>query len=403
MTRPLDGIRVVELALEIQGPYAALTLSEMGADVIKVENRVGGDTSRSVPLAKMVADAPAELADFRHYFYIFNRGKRSVGLDLKSAGGRDALMRLLDTADVLVSNFRLGVLDRLGFGYDALKERFPRLIYAVASGWGTQGPRTHYPSRDMLAQAASGLMAKTGHDPDPPLPAGTNIADYGGAHMLVTAVLAALVQRGRTGRGQRVDVSLYGTMLAHENWELFQASLTGREPHRAGHAHPHMTGAWGGFRTADGWLVLSSIPDAVWPRFCEIIARPDLAADPQWTGKTRNVDGEAFRTIIAGAFTGRTTADWMAELGPAGVLATPAASYQDVLADPQAHASGYIREVAHPGLGTLRLVGSPIAFSDAALREAATAPALGADTDAVLGELGYTDTDIAGLRDAGVI
>lgn len=403
MTGPLHGIRVVELAVEIQGPYAGLTLSEMGADVIKVENRVGGDTSRSVPLSKMVADPPADRADFQHYFYVFNRGKRSVALDLKSAAGREVLLRLLDGADVLLSNFRIGVLDRLGFGWEALHARFPRLIYGVASGWGLRGPRTHHPSRDMLAQAASGLMAKTGHDPDPPLPAGTNIADYAGAHMLVTAVLAALVQRGRTGEGQRVDVSLYGTMLAHHGWELFQAALTGREPHRAGHAHPHMEGAWGGFRTADGWLVLSSVGDPVWPRFCEIIGRPDLAADPQWTGRTRNVHGAAFRALIEDAFTGRTTAAWMDELGPAGVLATPAASYLDVLDDAQAIESGYVRTLDHAALGPLKLVGSPIEFSAAAPREAADAPALGADTDAVLAGLGYAPDAIARLRADGII
>lgn len=403
MTRPLEGIRVVELALEIQGPFAGLTLSELGADVVKVENPGPGDTSRTVPLAKMVADPPADRADFRHYFYTFNRGKRSVALDLKSEGGKEVLMRLLADADVLISNFRIGVLDRLGFGYETLAERFPRLVYAVASGWGLRGPRTHYPSRDMLAQAASGLMAKTGLDPAPPLPAGSNIADYSGAHMLVTAVLAALVQRARTGRGQRVDVSLYGTMLAHQPWEIFQTALTGREPHRAGYAHPHMTGAWGGFRTADGWLVLSSITDAVWPAFCAIIGRADLAADPQWTGKTRNVDGEAFRAIIEQAFTGRTTAEWMAEFGPAGVLATPAATWLEVIEDAQAIESGYIRTIDHPELGPIKAVGSPIEFSAAALRNAVTAPVLGTDTDAVLGELGYGAADIAALRASGAI
>ena len=403
MTGPLEGFRVVELAVEIQGPYAGLTLSELGADVIKVENLGPGDTSRTVPLAKMVADPPADRADFRHYFYLFNRGKRSVALDLKSEGGKEVLLRMLAGADVLLSNFRIGVLDRLGFGYEELSKRFPRLVYAVASGWGLRGPRTHYPSRDMLAQAASGLMSKTGHDPDPPLPAGTNVADYSGAHMLVTAILAALLQRERTGQGQRVDVSLYGTMLSLQSWEIFQTALTGREPHRAGHAHPHMTGAWGGFRTADGWLVLSSITDAVWHRFCEIIDRPDLAADPHWTGKTRNVDGEAFRAIIEQAFVGKTTGEWMAELGPAGVLATPAASYLDVLDDEQARASGYIRTIDHPDLGPLKAVGHPIEFSGGPLRNAVSAPALGIDTEEVLAELRYEEEDIATLRKAGAI
>lgn len=400
---PLHGVRVIELASEIQGPYAGLTLSELGADVIKIEARGVGDTSRSVKLSKMVEGVEPGLGDFQHYFFLMNRGKRSLTLDLKKEEGKAVLERLLAETDVLLSNFRIGVLDRLGFGFDALSARFPRLVYAVASGWGPRGPRTHYPSRDILAQAASGLMSKTGSDPQPPMPTGAIIGDYSGGHMLVTAVLAALFQRERSGRGQRVDVSLYGTLLAHQNWELFQAGLTGREPHRAGNAHPHMAGAWGGFRTADGWLVFSGVGDPVWPRFCEIIGRPDLAADPQWTGVTRNVRGDAFREIIKDAFIGRTTAAWMAEFGPADILATPAANYLDVLDDQQALDSGYICEIEHPQIGPMKLVGSPVEFSASSPRNAASAPALGADSEAILGELGYDPAEIERLRAAGVI
>lgn len=400
--RPLTGIRIIELATEVQGPLAGLSLSELGADVIKVEARNTGDTSRGVTIGKMVPTA-RELAAFSHYFFILNRGKRSLTLDLKSQDGRTVLTQLLGTADVLLSNFRIGVLDRLGFGYEALSQQFPRLVYAVASGWGPRGPRTQYPGRDMLAQAASGLMAKTGDDPAPPLPTGAVIGDYSGGYMLVTAVLAALLQRERTGRGQRVDVSLYGALLAHQIWEIFQTSLTQQESPRAGNGHPHMSGAWGGFRTADGWLVLSGVAEPVWKRFCEIIDRPDLAADPQWTGVTRNVRGNAFREVIKDAFVSRTTAQWMAELGPAGILAAPAAAHLDVLDDAQARDSGYITSIDHAQLGRVKLVGSPMEFSGSTPRNAADAPTLGADNDGILRELGYGDDDIDALRHRGVI
>lgn len=400
---PLHGVRVIEMALEVQGPYAGLTLSELGAEVIKIEARGSGDTTRSVKLSKMDEDVSPELADFQYYFFMLNRGKRSLTLDLKKEEGKAVLMRLLAESDVFLSNFRLSALERLGFGYETLAQHFPRLVYAVASGWGPRGPRTHLPSRDILAQAASGLMAKTGEDPQPPMPTGAIIGDYSGGHMLVTAVLAALFQRERSGRGQRVDVSLYGTLLAHQNWELFQAGLTGHEPHRAGHAHPHMAGAWGGFRTADGWLVFSGVGDPVWPLFCEIIGRPDLAADPHWTGVTRNVRGDAFREIIKDAFIGRTSAEWMAEFGPADILATPATSYLDVLDDQQALDSGYIYEIEHSQLGPMKLVGSPVEFSASSPRKAASAPVLGADSDAILSEFGYDRAEIERLRAAGVI
>ena len=399
---PLHGLTVVELATEIQGPYAGLTLSELGAEVIKVEMRGAGDTSRGVTVSKLTDLAP-EHANFSHYFYSMNRGKRSITLDMKSPQGQEVLWRLLERADILTSNFRIGVLERLGFGYDVVVQRCPRLIYAVASGWGPRGPRTQLPSRDMLAQAASGMMAKNGADPEPPVPTSSVIADYSGGHMLVTAVLAALYQRERTGKGQRVDVSLYGTMISLQIWELLLTSMTGTEPHRAGHGHPYMTGAWGSFRTADGWIVLSAVGDPVWQRFCEIIERPDLAADPQWTGKTRNIHGDAFRLLIADAFLHKTTAQWMAELAPADILATPAASYLDVLDDEQAIASGYIQSIDHPDLGPLKMVGSPIEFSGAALKNAATAPKLSADTDTILAELGYSAEQIEALRSSKAV
>ena len=224
----LDGIRVVELGQEIQGPYATLLLGDMGADVIKVENRGLGDLARRTTVGR-IAGPDAPHAEFQQYFLVLNRGKRSITLDLKKAEGRAVLMRLLENADVLLTNFRPGVLERLGFGYEELHSKLPRLIYAVASSWGPKGPWARRPSRDLLAQAASGMMGKTGTEGTPPLPAGSIVGDYAGAYMAATGILAALYARERTGKGQRVDTSMYGTLIAMQPWEIAQTSLTGVE------------------------------------------------------------------------------------------------------------------------------------------------------------------------------
>jgi crotonobetainyl-CoA:carnitine CoA-transferase CaiB-like acyl-CoA transferase len=399
---PLAGLRVVELALEIQGPYAGQTLAGLGAEVIKIETPGRGDTSRAVPLARILGSG-ADRGEFSHYFYVFNRGKRSLTLDLKSESGKEVLHRLLVRSDVLISNFRPGVLERLGLGYELIAARHPRLIYAMGSGWGPRGPRTLFPSRDMLAQAASGLMAKTGDDPQPPTPAPTVIGDCSGAHMLVTAVLAALYARERTGRGQRLDVSLYGTVLSLQPWEIFHTHLVGREPARAGYAHALMKGAWGAFRAADGWLVLSSLGDDHWPQFCRIIGREDLLADPRWTMYTRNIVGDELHEILIDAFLGRTCDEWMAEFGPAGILITEAVGWLDVLEDEQARESGYIAAVEHPDYGPMKLVGSPMEFSGTRAHTPSKAPALGEDNAAILEEAGFSPAEIESLRAEHVI
>ncbi|MCE2488031.1 MAG: CoA transferase, partial [Desulfurellaceae bacterium] len=198
MPGPLDGVKVIEIAQEIQGPYAGLFLADMGADVIKIEMRETGDLSRFM-LVQLIAGPDARHADFSHYFLAMNRGKRSLTLDLKKPQAQPILDRLLDSADVLLTNYRPGVLDRLGFGYEALSKRNPGLIFAQGSSWGPEGPWVRRPSRDTLAQAAGGVMAKNGRPDDRPLPCGTLVADHSGAFMLMAGILAALYAREKTG------------------------------------------------------------------------------------------------------------------------------------------------------------------------------------------------------------
>lgn len=393
MAGALENIRVIELGQEIQGPYAGLFLADFGADVIKIETRETGDLAREMTVGRLAGEEVPH-ADFGQYFFLLNRGKRSMTLDLKSEQGKEILYKLLEQADVLLTNFRPGVLDRLGFGYDDLKTRYPRLIHATASSWGPIGPWAKLPSRDMLAQAATGIMAKTGMEGQPPQPAGIVMGDYSGAIMAAMGILAALAARANSGRGQKVDTSMYGSLMAFQPWEIIQTSLTGRENRRAGRGHQFLNGAWGAFRTKDNWIAIAGIEDSRWPGFCEIIGRPELVDDPQFDKDSRNFAGERIHNLLDSVLPQKTTDEWLEEFRGADIFVAAVADYQDVLNSEQALANGYIRWVDHPEAGKFKMVGSPIALSETPMREALPAPKLGEHNQEILRELGYSDEAI---------
>jgi crotonobetainyl-CoA:carnitine CoA-transferase CaiB-like acyl-CoA transferase len=400
MPGPLDGIRVVEIAQEIQGPYASMHLADMGAEVWKVETPKIGDLSRHMKI-QLIAGPGAEHADFSHYFLAMNRGKKSITLDLKNADAKQVLWRLLERADVLVTNYRPGVLERLGFPWEELQRRNPRLVFAQGSSWGPRGPWVRRPSRDTLAQALGGLMAKTGPEPGLPHPAGALVADHSGALALLSGILAALYARERTGRGQRVDVSIYGTVLALQPMELNFTSLSGLETPRAGRGHQFLHGVWGAFATKDGHICLAGVDDKRWPAFCEVLGIVHLRDDPAHDAVTRNYHGTTISDVLDGVFPTRTTADWMERLTAIDVLAAPVASYRDVLASEQASANGYVAEVDHPELGRIRVVGSPIGLSDTPVGPTGPPPELGQHTEEILLEAGYAWEEVESLRTRG--
>jgi CoA:oxalate CoA-transferase len=402
MSKPLEGIKVIEIAQEIQGPFAGLFLADLGAEIIKVENREVGDLSRWL-LAGLIGGADVKNAGVSHYFTAMNRGKRSITLDLKRKEAVEVVRRMAKVYDVLLTNYRPGVLDRLGLGYEELRKLNPKIVFAQASSWGPRGPWVARPSRDTLAQAASGLMSKTGMPEDPPLAAGAAIADQTGALTLAGGVLAALFARERTGQGQRVDASIYGTMIAAQGFELNYSSMTGTEPPRAGRGHPFLHGVWGAFRTKDGHLCIAGVDDKRWSDFCRIMGIQEIETDPEFENTARNFRGDKIEEILDRIFPRKTTSEWLKLLTDADILVTEVASHQQVLASEQARLNGYLLDLEHPVAGKITVTGCPVSLNGEIATEARPAPEHGEHTEQILLELGYSWEEIGALRESSAI
>ena len=395
MAGALEGVRVVDVSTVVQGPQAAAMLHDLGADVIKVELPVVGDVSRWVfPLPE------------RHsaVFVACNRGKRSLTTDLRTPGGKRILLRLLERADVLVSNFQPGTLERWGLGYDVLASANPRLISAAASYLGPVGPDAAREGADMVGQAAGGVIATSGDDGGPMSPVGVLVADHCGAQNLTTAVLAALYARERTGRGQEVYASLLGGQIWAQANEYTHYLLTGEVTGRANGGHPLVNAFYGIYTTADGYIAIAGCPEQLWPGMCRAVERPDLVDHPRF-GKlltTPEVKAE-LRVVFDAIFAERTTAEWSERLAAEGQRFAPVRDHRAVTEDPQVYANDYLVEVEHPDWGPMRVVGCPVSMSDTPTRWGVVAPELGQHTEEVLLEAGFDWPEVAALRDEGAI
>ncbi len=391
---PLEGVRVLEAGLLVQGPQAALTMQEWGAEVIKIELPGFGDQSRWLPIDRQ---------DRRSAFFMaYNRGKRSMTIDLRLPKGREVFLRLVEDADVVITNFKPGTMDAWRLGYADAAARNERIIYAMGSSFGPKGPDAAREGADLGAQAAGGLISTTGGKGEGPSAIGATVADHIAGQNLLSGILAALYARERTGRGQLVETSLLGGQVWAQAGEYTRYLLSGEVSGPSGRSHPMIPGIYGVFPTADGWIAIVGTAGPARDIFYRTIGRPDLI-ERFPTLLYFEDDKAALWPILDEVFATKPTAEWCALLGAAGLRFAPVRDHAEVAADPGVRANGYIASVEDPDGVVVEVVRAPVRFSDATPTAQPRSPELGQHTEEVLLESGYSWDEIAGLSEDGAI
>ena len=392
-TKALEGLRVLDVTQVMAGPFCAMVLADLGADVIKIEPPAG-DSTRQMPGA-VGADSPS--------FNAVNRGKRSVVVNLKSDDGRAVFMRLARSTDILIENYRPGVMTALGLGYDALAGTNPRLIYASISGYGQTGPQRGKGGFDLIAQGVSGIMSITGEPGGPPVKSGVPLTDLGAGLFALVGILAAIEHRHRSGIGQYVDTSLVDAGVALSVWEATEYFSGIGIPTALGSAH-RMNAPYQAIRCADGYITLGAANERLFRRLCDVLGHADWIDQPEFADNASRVrNREALAERIESITSQQPRSHWLAVLEASDIPCGPINNYAQVFADPQVVARGMVVETEHPRLGRLKTLGTPIKLSATPADVSRRAPLLGEHTGEVLAEAGFSESEIAALRETGAV
>lgn len=393
---PLQGVRVLDLSRVLTGPFCSMILADMGAEVWKVEERRHGDQTRTIP---------PYVNGESHYYMAINRNKTSLAVDLKTPEGRDIVLDLAEKADVVLENFRPGVMERLGLGHEALRARKPDLIICSITGFGQQGPMSHKPSFDLVAQALSGVMSVNGEPAGPPTRLGIPMGDIGGGLWAAIAVLSALQHRNATGEGLHVDLSLVDGLIGLLGYLAEIYLVTGESPGQVGNSH-HNIVPYGCYPVKDGHIVLTLLTENFWRNFCVAAGRPDLLDDERFrTGSDRLKNRAVLESIVIDILKQKTMAEWHEIFDKGDVPHGPVNTIGDALTQPLAQERGLIRTTDHPRAGKVDVVGSPIQFLENVFDlPARPSPLLGEHSASVLQDvLGYSAAQIQALTAGGVI
>lgn len=392
---PLAGKMVLDLSRVLAGPWCTMTLADLGADVVKVENPAGGDDTRQW--------GPPYVGGEAAYYLCANRTKRSIAIDIATPEGQEIVRSLAARADILVENYKSGGLERFGLGYEALAGLNPQLIYCSISGYGRESPLADRPGYDYVIQAEGGLMAVTGEPDGEPLKVGVAVADLFTGMVAVQAILAAVIARDRDGRGQHIDLALFDCQLAMLANVASAHLISGREPVRYGNGHPNVV-PYQLFDTSDGKVVVAVGNDRQFSAFCALLGAPELAQSPTFATNAARVEN---RTLLLEELeprlATRDTGYWLEGLRQAGVPCGALRSVGAALAAPETRAREMVHHVEHPTAGRIQLVGSPLKFGGTPVVPPVAPPLLGEHGDNILAELGYTPGDIEALRAAAVI
>ena len=393
MTGALHGVRVVELAHIMSGPTAGMLLADLGAEVIKVERVPDGDDTRRFVPPTVNGEANA--------FMMMNRNKRGIALDLKQDRARDALRRIVDGSDVLIENFRVGTMERLGLGFDVLRETNPKLIYCSISGYGRTGPAAAKGGFDLVAQGISGLMRITGEPGGAPTKVGSPVTDINAGMLAALGIVSAYVNRLRTGVGQMVDTSLLEAGVMQTFWQTAILEGGGGEIGALGSAHP-LTAPYQAFETRDGWITVGGSNQTNYARLTEVLGVPELRDDIRFRDNAaRMANLAALVDVLTQRFRGKTSGEWLALLDAADVPAGPVLTIAEMLEHPQVRARDMVVETRNLAAGPTRAIGCPIKFSKTPTSVRRPAPVYGQHTEEVLREVGYTTDEVRAMLAAG--